>query len=319
MVRTFIIAELTKDFDTLVSNLESFGILEPKVSTLGTNLGELFIAPILRGDHSAMVKDGLVVKKESSPQTLAAILLSLATVVTYISKSLPQHVLKTLIPKLLPILTTNLIKSSLSSHIPSEISDLALFDDMLKAVNEYNEHLINLSWIKRSTNTLSKWISDAPNVWFSNRRATFLLETRKFVLGELTNQTNVVISSDFDIMTEPQLMDKKPSESIQSATNSVQETSQTTDEDDETDGWGFGAEEEAVEDPGEDTEVDGWKWDDEIDDENVEASRNTGSFPYSLSTIPDGLMEIVGRVLSEGNQLQSTKSGPRIIYLTQVL
>ena len=316
-MRTLIALELTKDFNTLVSNLESFGILESKVSTLSTNLGEVFITPILRGDRSAIVKDGLVVKKESSPQTPAAILLSLTTVVTYISKSLPQHVLKTLIPKLLPILTTNLIKTFLSSHMPSAISDLALFDDMLKAVTEYNEHLINLSWTKRSTNTLSKWISDAPNVWFSNRQATFLLETRKFVLRELTNQKNVVISSGFDIMTEPQLMDKNPSESTQPATHSVQETSQTTDEDDETDGWGFDAEEEAVEDASEDTEVDGWKWDDEID-ENVETSRNTGSFPYSLSTIPDGLIEIVERVLNEGNQLQSTKSAPCIISLTQV-
>jgi hypothetical protein len=85
-------------------------------------------------------------------------------------------------------------------------------------------------------------------------------------------------------------------------------------EEDESDGWGFDDTDDAekrveeshdVDAAEDEAEPDAWNWED--DDVEVDDSRadDTNSFPYSLSSIPEPLMELVARVLKEGEELKS--------------
>ena len=138
-----------------------------------------------------------------------------------------------------------------------------------------------------------------------NRQAAFLSETREFILKEGFGK-NVVISSEIDITLEPKISveeEHKGELMVKEA-----EKPQVEEEEEETDGWGFDAEGNENEESSENAEEDNWKWEDDIpDEEQVEEThdeQNSDSFPYSLSGIPDGLLEIVQRILDEGAQLQ---------------
>jgi hypothetical protein len=152
-------------------------------------------------------------------------------------------------------------------------------------------------------------MDQAPRVWFLNRQASFLQETRVLV-GRAAGKTDVVVSSDVDILVPPMTViphETGMEEEVQTMAKEVEMS--TTDE--EEDGWGFEDEEESEKQDHmaeEEPEPDAWKWED--DEEPVEntvkfPSVSSGAFPYRISRVPDDLMEIIQRILDEGVQLQS--------------
>jgi hypothetical protein len=230
------------------------------------------------------------------------ILKHLATLVTFLSTSLNKPVQEILIPKLLPALTDDLASQFLARHIPTSISELPEFENLLDAVTQFDNHLVTLKWSQKTS--LSSWVSEAAQIWFASRCATFLVETRSFVIHEYTNPKNIIISNGVDIMNE-----SKSTERNEHKTESKGTTDQNTldlDDEDEGDGWGFDAEDDGEDDVAADTENDAWGFDDENDDPKDQETE-TESFPYSLSMIPEGIMDIVERVLNEGTLLQSAR------------
>ena len=281
-------------------------MLESKVSDLSANLEEIFIKPTLEGYHQVIVMEHLT-SNRSSLQPPVAVLGHLSTIVTYLSTTLPQPVLSILKPKLCPSLADKLVENFLSIHIPLALSDLAIFDTLLDTVNIYDKQLTKFGWTHGSGTVLAKWVSNAPKVWFATRRADFLLKTVQFVLHKLADRKNIIISNGIDITTESQPI-VQLSEPIQGAKQQLNAT-EDGDDGEETDAWGFDTQEEETEDVIGDTEADSWNWDEENDDAELPLSRDNGSFPYALSSIPDGLLEIVERMLSEGSDLQSPRFG----------
>src|SRR5208282_3317097 len=137
----------------------------------------------------------------------------------------------------------------------------------------------------------------------------FLSDTRLLVIRESLSPKNVVISSGIDILSDPQTLNSEAvKETIQKETKSEGTTEKADeDDDDEADGWGFDTADEEIEeevDVVQDPESDSWNWDDE-NEEVKPLNEDSNSFPYALSAIPGGLMEIVERLLNEGTRLQS--------------
>ena len=298
---------LMEDLDDTISNLRALDILEPKLSDLTQRLGERFIHPLLKGNHSIASDSVLLIKQENSPHPPETTFKYLAMLVTHVSTTLPEPILGALTTSLLPLLIDEILRNFFPFHIPATIADLPTFDVMLDAVNHFDMLLVNLGWA--SETPLSGWVSDAPRIWFANRQASFLSDTRLLVIHESTSPKNVVISSDVDILSDPQPLNSEAvKESIQKETKSERAPAKPDDDDDdEADGWGFDIEDgeiEEVADVVEEPEPDSWKWDDENDD--VEPlNKDSNSFPYAISAIPGGLMEIVERILTEGQQLLS--------------
>lgn len=231
----------------------------------------------------------------------------MASLITFLNTSFPQTVLHLLVIDLLPSLTTNLLTIFLPLHIPSSITELQSFETLLDSVTQFDTHLVNLGWA--SETPLSLWVSQAPRVWFSNRQATFLAETREYVVRQNKQSNNVVISSGIDIMSEPKLAQTIPEMVKTEEPKTVSAgPEKNVEEEEEADGWGFDTEDVETEETSEDVEADNWKWDDEIpEDPAVTENDNSESFPYALSSIPEGLLEIIQRILDEGVQLQTSE------------
>ena len=119
----------------------------------------------------------------------------------------------------------------------------------------------------------------------------------------------MVISSGIDILSEPKLAQIIPEKvKIEEPKIAAAGSEKDEDEDEEADGWGFDTEDVDTAETSEDVEADNWKWDDEIpEDPAVTENDNNESFPYALSSIPEGLLEIVQRILDEGVQLQTSE------------
>jgi hypothetical protein len=305
------VANQKKGLTAIVTNLQELDILESGVSRLSESLIERFIRPLLKENYTITASPAFLIKQESVSRSPDTTFKYLALLVMHLSTALPQTVLNILIPTLCPVLINNIL-TFLPAHVPTLVMDLPKFDTLLDAVTHFDTLLVNLGWI--SSTPLSKWVSDAPRIWFANRQATFLLETRLLVLREWKNQKNVVISSGINILSEPKAISFKIVEDqSQNETYADNTTAKAGDEEEETDGWGFDAEDDETGENTDligDTQPDAWNWDDENEDVKPVVS-DPNLFPYSVSTIPDKLMEIIERLLSEGSRLQS----PRFAFL----
>src|ERR1700738_4703778 len=295
-----------------VSNLNGYEILETQVHALHDTLRTHFISPILTGLRSICVGSALVIQP-ASRQPPDAIFKHLSVLVRFLSTAFNKSVLDTLIPTLLPALTDELLSDFLSSNIPGSIFEPAAFEDLVNEVTEFNNLIVVLEW---STETsLSTWVPEAPHIWFARRRATFLEETRSFVIRLGASPKSVVISHGVDIMIEPKSGNDSETKVVNDTDHKPAESNATSDENDDDDvgdGWGFDVENPVEDFEGEDgaEESEGvaggsWAWGDENDDSQALDKSLYTSFPYCLSPIPEGLMEIVGRVLTEGKDLQS--------------
>ena len=304
---------LTKGLDDNIRNLRALDIFEPKLSDLTQRLAENFIQPLLKGNHSISSDSVLLIKQENSSYPPETTFKYLAMFVTHVSATFPELILDALATSLFPLLINEILRSFLPFHIPATIADLPTFDVLLDAVTHFDILLVNLGWA--SETPLSRWVSDAPRIWFANRQAAFLSDTRLLVIHESVSPKNVVISSGIEILINPQILNSEAvKETIQKETKSEgTEKIDEDDDDEEADGWGFDTADEEIEeetDVVQDLEPDSWNWDDENDDVKS-LNQDLNSFPYTLSTIPGGLMEIVEGLLNEGKQLQS----PELVFL----
>ena len=307
---------IDEDLHVVISNLKTFKLLESKVTEISNLLAELFLPQILSGSHSIIIEETITMtRKEDLPQTTEAIFRYLAEFATFLSTTLVDPVLTMLISTLIPGLITDILTSLLPSRIPAEISGLSDFDTLLDAVAYFETHLVNLGWT--SETALTMWLADAPSVWFSSRQAVFLMEARVLVSRECRNLESAIISGGIDIMVEPQRLQSKSVETEKAIPRNVPEKPPSIRneeiEEEETDGWGFDDADEEVEESidtaaGEDdVEPDAWNWEDDDADIGNNQVADTNSFPYSLSTIPEPLMELVERVLKEGEELKSPR------------
>jgi len=89
-----------------------------------------------------------------------------------------------------------------------------------------------------------------------------------------------------------------------------EEITANVDDEDEPDGWGFDSGDDDVDasaesgDDAENTVDDAWNnWEDDVEEEIEPAEAVSNAFPYAVSRIPDGLIDIVEQILQEREQL----------------
>lgn len=301
--------------DVLVSPLKSFRIFDQKVSDLVEGLANNVIRRILNGNQTIQVIDSeFNVNQSSQEQSPDRIFGDLTTLTSFLCAIFPRAILDHLVPSLLPSLTTNLLAQFLPSYIPSSLNLLENFDSLVFAVEQFENHIVNLGWSDETP--LANWVSEASKIWYANRLACYLDETRELVVKESKNPKRVKISNGIDILKEAQPVQQTVNgkengrETKESASKPIAPS--FVDEEEEADGWNFDDVEPVVEEPVvEETtetaeEADAWdNWDDETKEEQKDV--NGDAFPYSISNLPDGLLEIVKRVLDEGMQLESPR------------
>ena len=343
------------DLSRVVSDLIRYDLLQGQVSALARGIQQHFLQPLLQGRITLVDDPSLVAKKsDASPRrNPESILKDITTLVTYLSTTFSSTLLHPLISTLLLMLIDDVL-SFLPLHTASSITELPALNSLVNAVAHLETHIVNLGWATETP--LSKW-AQGTSIWFSNRQSTVLLETRKMVIREFQTQKTVLISSGIDIGSNPvslllptvgkdvpmEVEQKKEPRTnnndeddeddpnawgLDSADDEVVEKKEPVannnhddDDDDEPDAWGLDTADDEVEEPPEvsrNLDTDSWDWNENNDDDK-RFSRDPNSFPYTLSSIPDSLMEIVERILNEGTQLRSpgyTSFGISLIVVT---
>jgi hypothetical protein len=298
------------DLSRVVSDLIKYDLLQGQVSALARGVQQHFFQPLLQGRITLVDDPSLVAKKsDTSPcRNPESILKDITRLVTYFSTTFSSTLLHPLISALLPMLIDDVL-SFLPLHTASSITELPELNSLVNAVAQLETHIVNLGWATETP--LSKW-AQGTSIWFSNRQSTVLLETRKIVIRESQNQKTVLISSGIDIGSNPvSLLPPTVREHVQEEAEEKKEpvADNKDDDDDEPDAWGLDTADEEVEEPPEvnkSLDTDSWDWNEDNDDIKP-LSGDPNSFPYTLSSIPDSLMEIVERILNEGTQLRSAR------------
>jgi len=293
-----------------VSDLIRYDLLQGQVSALARGIQQHFLQPLLQGRITLVDDPSLVAKKsDASPRrNPESILKDITTLVTYLSTTFSSTLLHPLISTLLLMLIDDVL-SFLPLHTASSITELPALNSLVNAVAHLETHIVNLGWATETP--LSKW-AQGTSIWFSNRQSTVLLETRKMVIREFQTQKTVLISSGIDIGSTPvSLLPPTLGKDVQMEAEKKKEpvADNNDDDDDEPDAWGLDTADEEVEEPPEinrSIDTDSWDWNEDNDDIKP-LSADPNSFPYTLSLIPDSLMEIVERVLHEGTQLRSAR------------
>jgi len=293
-----------------VSDLIRYDLLQGQVSALARGIQQHFLQPLLQGRITLVDDPSLVAKKsDASPRrNPESILKDITTLVTYLSTTFSSTLLHPLISTLLLMLIDDVL-SFLPLHTASSITELPALNSLVNAVAHLETHIVNLGWATETP--LSKW-AQGTSIWFSNRQSTVLLETRKMVIREFQTQKTVLISSGIDIGSNPvSLLLPTVGKDVQMEAEKKKEpvADNNDDDDDEPDAWGLDTADEEVEEPPEinrSIDTDSWDWNEDNDDIKP-LSADPNSFPYTLSLIPDSLMEIVERVLHEGTQLRSAR------------
>ena len=328
--------ELMVDFDEVFSSIESFGVLKQKIPELTTLLLDKFITPLFTQNYSlSTTHDTLALNKELTPRQLDALFTSLSTLITNLSSNLHPRTLPLLKQDLLPSLMSSLQENVLSPSLSSiKLSELQLIDDLIKELVQLDRHLINFNWA--TSTPLKVWASNAPQIWFEGRQAVLLDDTRKLISENLT-APDLVITQGVNITIDPFDNQHEPNTESEKAIPVVQQKNGESvavpvapagavDEDeDDSNGWKFDDEEETSEIGNSiDNDTSEWKWEDEeevdsnnVNDFNIDFNINNNShpnisnqdtsdtFPYTISVIPDKLINLIQKFLNEATELYS--------------
>jgi hypothetical protein len=157
------------------------------------------------------------------------------------------------------------------------------------------------------------------------------LNDTRILVGEFLDSPDIVITHGIDIMADlsnqehPIQTDTSTSSSSSVMSHNNGLLSQKIGEsavidEDESDGWKFDEEEEEegtseVDDNNNPLDTSEWKWEDNDDelengndkiathDGNDNSKNDNDAFPYSISAIPDKLMDLINRLLDESQDL----------------
>lgn len=297
-----------------MSDLTTYDLLPRQASALAQIINQHFVKPLLQGHTTLNAKERTLVAQSHGPshrQNPDLIITDLTTLVIFLSTIIPPTLLHPVISALPMLIDDTLAFLSLRS---ASIDDLPEFSTLVDAVARLETQIVNLGWATGTS--LSTW-AKGTSIWFSNRQSTVLVETRNMVVRESRTLKTVLISSGIDIsskqaISEPLAVGKDvPVVQTEQEREPISENSENNDDDEELDAWGFDTDiDEIVEDQPQDVNgdivTDSWEWNEDNNDLNP-SSVDADSFPYTVSSIPDSLMEFLERILNEGALLRSPR------------
>ncbi|ETN38662.1 uncharacterized protein HMPREF1541_06699 [Cyphellophora europaea CBS 101466] len=263
-------------------------------------------------------------------------------IVVFLHASLPEKVFSHIANALAPRFMSALVTDWLTPAIPMDLNDLTDLDSLGMDVAGLAEVLDTHRWPKASD--LRQWTQHAPRMWIAKRKSEALDAVRKaFALsqGSLHQVERVERqkASTLDTAAPSKQTVEEPSDdwntSWDEAEKTGAESSQQTEGDEDTSGWGFDDEMDESQqkntttngqdktDDGEDADVEAWGWGD--DDNEAKPANEAKSSPdtingdrpepaasqelvltelYSITDIPDHLLERIGKDIQDGVTLQ---------------
>ncbi len=288
--------------------LKSLGAIGDVSETVATKL-EAFADKVLqKHDEQSIgnyeIQDGrLLVQSDSIPDTSKAVGFS-QEYIQYLHGRLPQDLVEPVTGTVVPRLVSKLIVEWLNPAIPTELSSLDIFDTMRAEAAGLAQTIDSFGW--PGAVQLAQWLEQAPRTWLTKRKADTLDAVRRIFVGSRGTTHEV-----------ERVERQKASTLGGGGQQDTQDTTSAVEDMEDTSGWGFDEEEENVgtsksqERENDDDAGDAWGWD---EDENKETNgdRPTASGSqelvlterYSITDIPDCLIEVIGRDIQDAFSLQ---------------
>lgn len=321
---------------TAAPALELFDRLVQKLSK---DFDRAILKPLMSRDHSgrpgALALNGnkITCERLQHSDHAPTIFSDLKSTVTFLVEKLPQDTSLALSRLLMPAMIARLDVYWLEPSIPLEMSQMASFQDTLNAVQDFVQFLDGHKW--ENTTELREWVDNAPRSWLTKRREALLGDVRNLVfsgLGEKKTvervETQMVSQGDVDVEPEG---DAGGDDDWDTAWDEPEEAADTSpsnpeaapvDDDDDGSAWDTEDLEEDKKTDEEGGDEDAWGWGDEEGsqkasspvaakkepvkpqgDANPVEQEMTLRETYTVTAIPDGILETIQQVISDAETL----------------
>jgi protein transport protein DSL1/ZW10 len=249
--------------------------------------------------------------------------------VTFLHDHLPQELYEPVAAPVTLKIVTILIERWLNPAVPTDLSRLGDLDHMREATTLLAQTIESYGW--KGAVKLGQWLEQSPRMWVTMRKAETLNAVRRiFVLAKgTTHQVERVERQKSSKLNEgpkkggSKASTKEKSDDWDASWDDGDDKNDAKEEED-TSGWGFDDDEDEKKATpsaitSKDETADAWGWDDdEAEPTPAKPSKATANGDqredeevvlteyYTITDIPDHLIEVIGRDVSDAANLEQT-------------
>ncbi|KAK5004373.1 ribosome biogenesis protein ytm1, partial [Cryomyces antarcticus] len=284
--------------------------------------------------------DGIEVSGVTTDVSIPTLLTGLSDVLEYLGTRLPPAISIPLSEILMPSINSRLLSGWLEPAIPLSLEGMQSFEQVLGHVLNLADNVEDLGWSGKSE--LVSWVERTPRTWLAKRREAALAATRRQILNGLSERRVVErVETQTVQRGEVVVTGDQGNEDWNAAwdngggpANSSTKRPQQAEDDQEASAWGLDDGEGQVAgqnsnkpDEAGDAGDDAWGWDDADEGKQSTAASpttNRNQRPnvngdkdhtdtlereltlketYTVTAVPDGIMEIVQQVISDAEAL----------------
>lgn len=128
-------------------------------------------------------QETMKITDSDSSSTFNSLLTALDKVTEFLSLRLPRSVQTQLSEALMPDLLSKIVSLLLPNHVPLGLDKVAEFQELVSQVTAFKDALVLRGW--NTTDDLTDWIENVPQVWLSKRREFSLDKVRRALSQEL--------------------------------------------------------------------------------------------------------------------------------------
>lgn len=331
--------------DSILAALRQVGETQEVVEALVEKLKAFIMHPLRSSSRLKLVSyemkpQGITIQLGEVTPSFDLVFQFVSELIPFLHSSISQTIRETAVSTIFPDLMSLLVTDWLTPTLPMELTMLSQLDHIRQQMHGILEQLRSLDWQGQAE--LQSWEESLNRVWLNKRKATILdavrkgLASSKGVLRKVERVEKQVVptttreaddtTDNWDASWDDEKIDQPASP----------DASKSLDDDDAS-GWGFDDDEESeakpAEDKGASTEKeeddveDAWGWEDEspVQKKSDTANHNLESQPngaqktkvidkeqilsewYSISEVPDLMIDIISRELSDAQTLQETQ------------
>lgn len=169
--------------ESVISSLARLDILSSANGKLQKDLLSAIVNPVLlpRPDgtsHGVVVTETSIrIEPETSQTTASETLDRLSGILGYLRQNLPTPVSVALSDSFIASISSKAISEWLSPAIPTDLSGLTEFEDILNHVLQFTKQIDSWGWTGQEE--LVSWVNQAPRLWLTRRRVDSLDSVRK--------------------------------------------------------------------------------------------------------------------------------------------
>ncbi|KAI1340893.1 hypothetical protein F5Y15DRAFT_35455 [Xylariaceae sp. FL0016] len=336
-----------------VAGLKAYKEVDQRMALFWHSLDEALVGPrtnlqtiSLPGINSV---DSSVRLSGQSDTTVGSLFSDLEKIMTFLSERLPEELLHSLSNVMMPDLMPRITSVWLDSAVPSSLDQMDDFQQTVEATRKFCGVLARLKF--SGFDDLQEWVDNVPKVWLSKRRETALDTVRSNFtqgLGEPKEieraETQTVSKSEGQQLaangTAPVADDDDWGAAWDDGEPAANgdEPASTTNEDDGTDAWGWGDDdndakaqlaresEKKAPEADEDDVADAWGWGDEdaadAAPRQIATQQPKAATPraqtrevtlketYNISSMPDPVLALISIILEDGASLIANDTNP---------